>query len=134
MPVYMSGMYSIKAGTNAFAYEVIRSVLLEEMLHMTLAANLLNAVGREPDTKKFVRKYPAKLPFSDASLPKIHLRHYSPEALETFKLIERPRSFVPPTPNAKGWTSISPVLRQSDIPSTTTVPWWGDRELRFEYT
>jgi hypothetical protein len=28
----------------------------------------------------------------------------------------------------------SPVLRQSDIPSTTTVPWWGDRELRFEYT
>jgi hypothetical protein len=106
IPVYMSGMYSIKAGTNAFAYEVIRSVLLEEMLHMTLAANLLNAVGRKPDTKKFVRTYPAKLPFSDASLPKIHLRHYSPEALETFKLIERPRSFVPPTPNAKGWTSI----------------------------
>jgi Ferritin-like len=106
IPVYMTGMYSIKAGTNAFAYEVIRSVLLEEMLHMTLAANLLNAVDCEPDTKKFVRKYPAKLPFSDASLPKIHLRHYSPEALETFKLIERPRSFVPPTPNAKGWTSI----------------------------
>jgi hypothetical protein len=28
----------------------------------------------------------------------------------------------------------SPVLRQSDIPATTTVPWWGNRELRFEYT
>ena len=28
----------------------------------------------------------------------------------------------------------SPVLRQSDIPATTTVPWWGNRELHFEYT
>lgn len=28
----------------------------------------------------------------------------------------------------------SPVLRQSHIPDTTTVPWWGNRELRFEYT
>ncbi|MGC1211616.1 MAG: transposase [Micromonospora sp.] len=28
----------------------------------------------------------------------------------------------------------SPVLRQSDIPEATTVPWWGNRELRFEYT
>jgi hypothetical protein len=28
----------------------------------------------------------------------------------------------------------SPVLRQSTIPATTTVPWWGNRELRLEYT
>jgi hypothetical protein len=27
----------------------------------------------------------------------------------------------------------SPVLRQSNIPDTTTVPWWSNRELRFEY-
>lgn len=26
----------------------------------------------------------------------------------------------------------SPVLRQADLP-TTTVPWWGNRQLRFEY-
>jgi len=26
----------------------------------------------------------------------------------------------------------SPVLRQADIPDTT-VPWWGDRRLHFEY-
>jgi hypothetical protein len=26
----------------------------------------------------------------------------------------------------------SPVLRQADLP-TTTVPWWGDRRLRYEY-
>jgi transposase len=28
----------------------------------------------------------------------------------------------------------SPVLRQSDIPTTTTVPWWNNRELHIEYT
>jgi transposase len=27
----------------------------------------------------------------------------------------------------------SPVLRQADIPDTTTVPWWGGRRLHFEY-
>jgi hypothetical protein len=26
----------------------------------------------------------------------------------------------------------SPVLRQADLP-TVTVPWWGDRQLRYEY-
>ena len=28
----------------------------------------------------------------------------------------------------------SPVLRQSNIPTATAVPWWGNRELHFEYT
>lgn len=27
----------------------------------------------------------------------------------------------------------SPVLRQADLPAATTVPWWGNRTLRFEY-
>jgi hypothetical protein len=28
----------------------------------------------------------------------------------------------------------SPVLRQADLPTDTTVPWWDNRELHFEYT
>jgi len=27
----------------------------------------------------------------------------------------------------------SPVMRQADIPTETTVPWWGNRKLRYEY-
>jgi transposase len=27
----------------------------------------------------------------------------------------------------------SPVLRQADLPTETTVPWWGNRTLRYEY-
>jgi hypothetical protein len=28
----------------------------------------------------------------------------------------------------------SPVLRHTDIPAVTTVPWWGNRQLHFKYT
>ena len=27
----------------------------------------------------------------------------------------------------------SPVLRQAELPTDTTVPWWGNRTLRYEY-
>ncbi len=48
LPPYLCALYSIKDGHNREAVEVIHSVFLEEMLHMTLAANLLNAVGGSP--------------------------------------------------------------------------------------
>lgn len=107
IPVYMTGMYSIKPGTNAHAYDVIRSVLLEEMLHMALTANLLAAVGGKANVSTFVKQYPARFPRADTRVPEVPLRHYSPEALTTFLNIEQPRSFV--TPNGQtptGWTSI----------------------------
>jgi hypothetical protein len=108
IPVYMTGMYTIRPGTNQFAHTIIRSILLEEMLHLTLAANLLTAVGGTPNIAcpEFVAGYPARLPFSDPSLPPIPLQHFSPEALRTFLLIERPRSTVSPPPHQTGWTSI----------------------------
>jgi hypothetical protein len=28
----------------------------------------------------------------------------------------------------------SPVLRQSDLRTDTTVPWWQNRRLRFQFT
>lgn len=45
LPPYLCALYSLDAGRNPEATEVLASVLVEEMLHMTLAANLLNAVG-----------------------------------------------------------------------------------------
>ncbi|WP_017594191.1 ferritin-like domain-containing protein [Nocardiopsis potens] len=107
IPVYMTGMYTIRPDTNRLAYYAIRSVVLEEMLHLTLAANLLNAVGGKPNVAhpEFVAEYPAKLPFSSDELPLIGLRHFSPKALDTFLTIERPRSLVPPE-EGEGWTSI----------------------------
>ncbi|MFB7620475.1 ferritin-like protein [Kitasatospora sp. NPDC056181] len=107
VPVYMTGMYTIRPGTNRTAYYAIRAVLLEEMLHMTLVANLLNAVGGTPrvDTG-FVAKYPARLPFSGETVPSIGLQHFSPEALSTFLRIEQPKAMTPAAEQGSGWTSI----------------------------
>lgn len=108
IPVYMTGMYTIHPGTNSEAYYAIRSVLLEEMLHMTLAANLLNAVGGTPkvDHPEFIGEYPVRLPMSSGDLPEIGLRHFSHKAMETFLAIEKPRSFHTEVKKGSGWTSI----------------------------
>src|SRR5438445_6847693 len=48
IPPYLCALYSIEAGHNAEAAEVLSSVMVEEMLHLTLADNLVNAVGGRP--------------------------------------------------------------------------------------
>jgi hypothetical protein len=63
VPPYLTALYSIKDGTNAESVQIIRSVLVEEMLHMILAANVLNAVGGEPTVNdpRFIPSYPLDL-------------------------------------------------------------------------
>lgn len=106
IPPYLTAMYTLRPGTNRNAFYVIRSVVLEEMLHMTLVANLLNAVGGTPCVAhpEFVLKYPATLPLS-AETAEIPLQHFSPAALRTFLHIEKPRSLSAPG-GTRGWTSI----------------------------
>jgi ferritin-like protein len=91
IPPYLCALYSIPEGSNVLASSLIRSVVMEEMLHMVLAANLLNAVGGEPDVchRKFVPSYPTFLPHSDKAF-QVHLLPFSPEAVDTFLKIERP--------------------------------------------
>ena len=91
IPPYLCALYSIKPGQNAEATRVLTSVFIEEMLHMTLAANLLNAVGGTPDIGKpgFIPRYPSYLPHS-AEAFLVPLAPFSPAAIETFMLIEKP--------------------------------------------
>ena len=64
IPVYLYGLYSLQPGTNQEVAGIIRSVVIEEMLHMSIACNLLNAVGGTPviDSPTFVPQYPGPLP------------------------------------------------------------------------
>lgn len=106
IPVYLSALYSIKEGTNREASNLIRSVVMEEMLHMSLAANVLNAVGGYPSINhaRFVPSYPTPLPHSDASF-QISLERFSKEAIRTFLRIEKPEK--PGTqPLADGYSTI----------------------------
>jgi hypothetical protein len=92
IPPYLCGLYTIKTGTNEKAAEIIRTVVVEEMLHFVLAANVLNAVGGSPsvDFPKFVPAYPATLPLGTGGELVVNLLKFSEDAVNTFLAIEKP--------------------------------------------
>jgi hypothetical protein len=91
IPPYLCALYSIKAGHNTEAIEVLSSVMVDEMLHLTLAANLLSAVGGRPrlDIPEMLPGYPHPLPHGDRSF-EISLFRFGLEAIESFLKIEKP--------------------------------------------
>ena len=91
IPPYLCALYSLDASRNPGATEVVGSVFVEEMLHMTLAANLLNAVGGYPrlDAPQMLPPYPGCLPHGDRSF-EVSLVRFDLDALEVFLRIEQP--------------------------------------------
>lgn len=91
IPPYLTAYYSIRSTTNSDAAHIIRVAAVEEMLHLTLVANVLNAIGGRPDLTRpgFVPSYPAYLPDGEDDFT-VDLRPFSAEAVETFCKIERP--------------------------------------------
>lgn len=92
IPPYLCGLYTIRNGRNPEASAIIRTVVVQEMLHMILAANVLNAVGGAPSIAypDFVPAYPAQLPIGVDEPLTVNLLKFSPEALDTFLKIEKP--------------------------------------------
>ena len=73
IPPYLTALYSILEGTNDAIRGILRSVVLQEMLHMAMAGNILAAIGGKPDLTKpdFLPVYPTDLPFDIGGL--LHL-------------------------------------------------------------
>lgn len=121
IPPYMMALYSIEATTNHDATHILRVVLVEEMLHLTLAANILNALGGEPDltVEGFVPRYPAYLPSGETDF-EVNLERFSIEAVKTFLNIERPAMADEPSrrmirrPRPMGGASLCHVKGQDD--------------------
>jgi Ferritin-like len=94
LPPYLYALYSIKPGTNAEASNLIRSVAMQEMTHMCLACNILNALGRNPVLT--APKYPGPLPGSITGGGKqpliVHLYPFSKEAMAQAMSIEEPEA------------------------------------------
>jgi hypothetical protein len=81
-PPYLTALYSLKPGSNLEAFHFIRTIAVEEMLHLTLIANVFNAVGgniqgvlTNPD---FVPTYPTHL-LTKADDFKVDVSKFSPE-------------------------------------------------------
>ncbi|HEX5749929.1 MAG TPA: ferritin-like protein [Archangium sp.] len=64
IPAYLTALYSIKPGYNAAASQILLTVVIQEMLHMVIAANVLNAIGGSPQIDKpgFIPVFPGPLP------------------------------------------------------------------------
>jgi rubrerythrin len=93
IPIYLTALYSIHPDKNIDARNIIRVVMLEEMLHLTLVANILNAVGGKPDLteKDFVPTFPTYLPNGETDF-EVSLLPFSETAIEMFLNIERPHA------------------------------------------
>src|SRR5262245_15719489 len=89
LPPYFCALASIDASRNPEAAQVVGSVFVEEMIHLALAANLLNAVGGQPrlDTPGMLPRYPRRLPHGSLELS---LLPFGAEAIEMFLRLERP--------------------------------------------
>lgn len=118
IPPYLCALYSIqtgdrtqadyqeKFGDNAEVVSIIRSVMMEEMLHFTLVGNILNAVGGQTmvTDKKYVPQYPTILPHSNGDF-EVSLRKFDRTAIRTFMRIEEPTPADVP-PRIDGYSTI----------------------------
>src|SRR4051794_36728000 len=97
IPPYLCALYSLDPDRNSEAAQVIGGVMGEEMLHLALAANLLNAVGGHPrlDLPELLPPYPHPLPHSAHNIH-VSLLPFSPEALAMFLRIEQPAAVDAP--------------------------------------
>ncbi|GLY29226.1 ferritin-like protein [Kineosporia sp. NBRC 101731] len=91
IPPYLTALYSLHPGSNSDAQHVIRVVAVEEMLHLTLVANVMNAIGLHVDltADDFVPNYPAHLPSGEIDFL-VDVQPFSQAAVTTFLNIERP--------------------------------------------
>lgn len=95
IPPYLYALYSLDETKNAGIADIIQSVVVEEMLHMTLACNILNALGGTPDidTPSFIPTYPGTLPGIEPPNPnwKVDLKPCSKDVVQSvFMQIEMP--------------------------------------------
>jgi len=111
IPPYLTAAYSAKIEANKPSIDIVLAVAKEEMLHLTLAANLLNAIGGQPDliSPGFVRSYPTYLPTGQDDFD-VSLEKFSDHALKTFLAIERPTSLKPePSETVQHINKIVPI-------------------------
>jgi hypothetical protein len=96
LPPYLVALMSIRRPKNREAAELIRGVAMEEMLHLALVANVMNAIGGAPRiARDNCPRYPLTMtfegrPFADRTFP-IDLARFSRSAIETFMKIEQPQ-------------------------------------------
>lgn len=110
LPPYFTAWASLKpdlVGNKDKAKGYIREVMVEEMIHMSLAANMMIATGGESKiaNESFIPGYPARLPEAASGTVFANIAPCSNALLDTFVLIEQP-SEEPVVPAVENYETI----------------------------
>ncbi|NJK31920.1 MAG: hypothetical protein HC927_05610, partial [Deltaproteobacteria bacterium] len=97
VPPYLTALYSVQDPTSASA-QLLKAVVIEEMLHLALVCNLLVATGGQPRFDEHsVAEYPTYIPHHATGGPFVSLQPLSRAvAAEVFCAIERPSDLRDP--------------------------------------
>lgn len=133
LPPYLCAQWSI-FGTSPhadFSRKFIRSVVQEEMLHLAMACNILNAAGGTPvlNNVSLLPRFPCALPGHSATANPftVHLDKCCPAAIETFLKIEMPSTLFQERPHADGWCTIGEFY--DEIESLLNNPLLNDADF-----
>lgn len=112
LPPYLCAYWSIH-GSSANAEHVkkfILSVVQEEMLHMAMACNILNAIGGHPvlNNASLLPCYPCMLPGHSKTNHSflVHLNKCCPQSVSNFIQIELPEAVLAEKHHEDGWCTI----------------------------
>lgn len=106
LPPYLAAMYSLEVQSKS-AYTAIRSVAMEEMVHMAIAANTLAALGGSPKIASIKVGYPVRgLPGGVEPDIRIGLAQLSKRQLEEFMRIEMPDFLVKQSSRGEDYPTI----------------------------
>jgi hypothetical protein len=92
IPIYLTVFFSLKKGSMSDIAAILRSVFMEEMLHMCIACNVLNAIKGTPLINRpgFIPTYPGPLPMNIGNSLQVHLAPLSMDQVALFMKIEEP--------------------------------------------
>jgi hypothetical protein len=130
IPPYLCALYSIKDASST-AYDVIRSVVVEEMLHTMLVSNMMNAIGAHPSLgPEYIASYPGFIPHHAAGGPFIQLQAFSPElARVTFMAIEQPEPSPRVPAEGDQFRTIGQFYKAIEEGFEACVKRFGEREV-----
>jgi hypothetical protein len=129
IPPYLTALYSILEGTNNEIRGILRSVVMQEMLHMAMAGNILAAIGGMPNLtrQEFLPIYPTKLPF-DIGHVDVSLAPFSIDLVRNvFLKIEEPEA---PIDFTVGAAAVMAALAQKEF--QTIGEFYADIRARLE--
>ncbi|WP_316839859.1 ferritin-like protein [Pedobacter gandavensis] len=93
IPPYLTAVFTLVNTGNDEISSLIGSVVKEEMLHLSIACNILNAIGGTPVLNQpgFIPTYPGNLPGTVESTLVVPISKFSKELIkDVFMVIEEP--------------------------------------------